>query len=90
MKNARKLVIKTLYLKKDPEFLTMLTPDMKEDVGRIRSVLNNSGYDACEATIVKAWEKASDDCLCMTWMHISAMTDELVLTTIMRYLTENE
>jgi len=79
---------KKLFLKKDPEYLTVLTDEMKEDVSRIREILDVHGYEAAEATIVKAWEKASDDRLCMSWLPTDHMKDDLVFTAIMDYLTE--
>jgi plasmid rolling circle replication initiator protein Rep len=79
---------KKLFLKKDPEYLTVLTDEMKEDVSRIREILDVHGYEAAEATIVKAWEKASDDRLCMSWLPTDHMTADLVFKAIMDYLTE--
>ena len=79
---------KKLFLKKDPEYLTVLTDEMKEDVSRIREILDARGYEAAEATMVKAWEKVSDNRLCMSWLPIDHMEDDLVFTAIMDYLTE--
>jgi hypothetical protein len=79
---------KKLFLKKEPEYLTMLTNEMKEDVSHIRGILDSHGYEAAEATIVKAWEKVSDDRLCMSWLPTDHMKDDLIFTAIMCYLTE--
>lgn len=79
---------KKLFLKKDPEYLTVLTDEMKEDVLRIRGILDTRGYEAAEATIVKAWEKVSDNRLCMSWLPLDHMYGDLVFKAIMDYLTE--
>lgn len=82
--------MKKLFLKKEPDYLTMLTPSMKKDTGRIINILNSRGYEAAEATVVKAWEKVSDDTLCISWLPIDATSDDIIFTAIMRYLETNE
>lgn len=80
--------MKLLFLKQKPEYLTKLSAAILKDVSRIRDILNDKGYVAAEATIVKAWEKYSDETMCISWLPIDKMTNDWVFSTIMNYLEE--
>jgi hypothetical protein len=77
-----------LFLKKDPEYLTKLSADIVKDVSRIREILKTKGYIAAEATIVKAWEKHSDDSVCISWLPLKNINNEEIFLKIMNYLEE--
>jgi len=64
-----------------------LGPEAQADLDKLRLILKIRGYEASDNTIRVAWEKYSDDSLCMSWLGLDAVgSDDKVFEKIMEYL----
>lgn len=58
----------------------------REDVARLRAILNARGYDAAPADIQAAWELHSDRDWAAGWMGFDHMPEYVVADALLGYL----
>lgn len=74
-----------LELKQKPSYYATLSQDLRHDVEVIKQILNRHSYDASRETIAVAWNKISQDSLCISWVDVLSGSEQDILNSMLEY-----